>query len=117
MRTPHSLRRTAVNSQSPSSPTLEHAAPGGVETAPDNGHDPLLRQLAGSLAHNVNNALTGVVGYIELALAQAPPQSDLAAHLRSSLSCAFRAAAVVHHILAFPPKPRLADTLAFPPPP
>jgi signal transduction histidine kinase len=95
-----------VNSQSPSPPTLEHATLAG------NGYDPLLRQLAASLAHNANNALTGVVGYLELALAQAPPDSDLALHLHNSLTCAFRAAAVVRQIVAFAAKPEHVETLA-----
>src|SRR5229473_2447102 len=108
MRTPHSLRRNAVNSRSPSHPTLEQVPPASAEAAADGGHDLLLRQLAASLAHNVNNALTGVVGYLELALAQAPPESALAAHLHSSLSCAFRAAAVVRQIVAFAARPSTA---------
>jgi signal transduction histidine kinase len=101
-----------VNSKGPLLPTLVPAAPAGADTAADNGHDPLLRQLAASLAHNVNNALTGVVGYLELALGQMPPESDLAAHLHSSLSCAFRAAGVVRQIVAFAAKPLHVDTLA-----
>jgi signal transduction histidine kinase len=91
---------------SPSPPTLDHAPPAG------NGHDPLLRQLAASLAHNANNALTGVVGYLELALAQTPPDTDLAVHLHSSLNCAFRAAAVIRQIVAFAAKPEHVETLA-----
>jgi two-component system cell cycle sensor histidine kinase/response regulator CckA len=101
----------AVSSKSLSPPTLDHTTPAGAETAADNGHDPLLRQLAASLAHNVNNALTGVVGYLELALAQTPHESDLAAHLHSSLTCAFRAAAVVRQIVAFAAKPPTVETL------
>jgi signal transduction histidine kinase len=96
-----------VNTTSPSHPTLEPIVP-----AADAGADPALRRLAAGLAHNVNNALTGVIGYLELALGEVPADSEQAAHLRNSLSCAFRAADTVRRIVTFAVRPPAADALA-----
>jgi signal transduction histidine kinase len=60
-----------------------------------------LRRLGGSLAHHVNNALTGVVGYLELALRQAPPAGPLTDHLLDALRCAHQAADTVKRIVGF----------------
>jgi signal transduction histidine kinase len=60
-----------------------------------------LRRLGGSLAHHVNNALTGVVGCLELALRQAPPSSPLTDHLLDALRCAHQAADTVKRIVGF----------------
>jgi two-component system, cell cycle sensor histidine kinase and response regulator CckA len=96
-----------VNSTSPSHLTLKPTPP-----AADAGADPTLRRLAAGLAHNVNNALTGVIGYLELALGEAPPDGELASHLRNSLSCAFRAAETVRRIVTYAVRPPPADALA-----
>jgi signal transduction histidine kinase len=60
-----------------------------------------LRRLGGSLAHHVNNALTGVVGYLELALRAAPPAGPVADHLLTALQCAHQAADTVKRIVSF----------------
>jgi signal transduction histidine kinase len=60
-----------------------------------------LRRLGGSLAHHVNNALTGVVGYLELALREAPPAGPVTDHLLSALRCAHQAADTVKRIVSF----------------
>ena len=60
-----------------------------------------LRRLGGSLAHHVNNALTGVVGYLELALRQAPPAGLVTDHLLDALRCAHQAADTVKRIVGF----------------
>jgi signal transduction histidine kinase len=74
--------------------------------APPGGR-PLLRLLAG-LAHTVNNALTGTVGYLELTLRDAPPDSDIAAHARAGLACAHRAAEALREVVAFATAPAKA---------
>jgi signal transduction histidine kinase len=61
----------------------------------------LLRRLGGGLAHHVNNALTGVIGYLELALRQTPADSPTLPHLHASLTCAHRAADTVRRIMAY----------------
>jgi signal transduction histidine kinase len=76
----------------PDSPSAGSAQP---------SHEGLLRRLAGALAHHVNNGLTGVVGYYELALLHAKPGSEQEHHLRSGLACAHRAAEAVRRIVAF----------------
>jgi signal transduction histidine kinase len=63
--------------------------------------EPVLRRLAASLAHNVNNALTGVIGYLELSLRDVPTDSVLRQRLEGSLSCAYQAANTVQRIVAF----------------
>lgn len=60
-----------------------------------------LRRLGGSLAHHVNNALTGVVGCLELALRQAPRSGPLTDHLLGALRCAHQAADTVKRIVGF----------------
>jgi signal transduction histidine kinase len=61
----------------------------------------LLRRLGGSLAHHVNNALTGVIGYLELALRHTPADAPAHDHLRASLACAHRAAETVRRVVGF----------------
>jgi two-component system, sporulation sensor kinase D len=60
-----------------------------------------LRRLAASLAHHVNNALTGVIGFLELGLPRCPAETELESHLRASLVCAYQAADAVKRIVAF----------------
>ncbi len=72
---------------------------------PAEGDGELLRRLAGCLAHNVNNALTGVIGYLELGLRDLSPRSPVAGHLQAGLSCAFQAAAAVKRIITFVSRP------------
>lgn len=77
----------------------------------------LLRRLAGCLAHHVNNALTGVIGHLELGLRGVSPKSPAAEHLQASRACAFQAAAAVKRIVTFacrpePPQTRSALSLA-----
>jgi signal transduction histidine kinase len=61
----------------------------------------LLHRLAASLAHNVNNALTGVIGHLELALRQTLPAGAAQEHMRASLACAHRAADTVWRVVSF----------------
>jgi signal transduction histidine kinase len=61
----------------------------------------MLRRLAAGLAHNVNNALTGVIGYLELTLRQAPAGSEAFVHLQGALACAHKAAGAVRQVLSF----------------
>jgi len=60
----------------------------------------LLRLTAG-LAHTVNNALTGTVGYLELALRQTPAGSPLYCDLQAALACAHRAAEAVRQVVTY----------------
>jgi signal transduction histidine kinase len=81
-----------------------------------NGHARLsgesgLRRLAGNLAHNINNTLTGVVGHLELALRETRPGTSLHEHLQRSLSCAHRIAEMVRRIVAFAFQPSGHGTL------
>ena len=71
-----------------------------------------LRRLGGSLAHHVNNALTGVVGYLELALRQAPPAGPVTDHLLAALRCAHQAADTVKRIVNFASRAPAPEALA-----
>jgi signal transduction histidine kinase len=71
-----------------------------------------LRRLGGCLAHHVNNALTGVVGYLELALRAAPPAGPVADHLLRALDCAHQAADTVKRVVHFASHPAAAEALA-----
>src|SRR5260370_28828033 len=63
--------------------------------------DPVVRRMAASLAHNVNNALTGVIGHLELALRETPPESSLERHLNNSLRGASAIAGMVRRIVGY----------------
>jgi signal transduction histidine kinase len=80
--------------------------PVGPEDPPVTAED-LFRRLGGALAHQVNNALTGVIGYLELALSRAMPGSEVEKYLLSSFRFAWQGAATVRRILTFThPPPR-----------
>lgn len=57
--------------------------------------------LAGGLAHDFNNQLAPILGYAEMALESAPPDSETAHYLRRVVEGADRARDVVHRILTF----------------
>jgi signal transduction histidine kinase len=56
--------------------------------------------LAGGVAHDLNNVLSGVVGYPELLLADLPPAHELAGPLRLIRDSGQKAAAIVQDLLA-----------------
>ena len=60
-----------------------------------------LGALAGSVAHDFNNVLAGIVGFGEMARDAAAPGSDQARHLDKVLGAALRGKALVERILAF----------------
>jgi signal transduction histidine kinase len=78
---------------------------------PDTG-SPLLHRLAASLAHNVNNALTGAIGYLELSLRNVAAGSEQEHYLRASLACAYRAAEAVRLIVTYLCRVRPPEALA-----
>src|SRR5947209_14498103 len=63
--------------------SFEHLAPGRA------GGGTLLRLTAG-LAHTVNNALTGTLGYLELARRQSRPGTEIYDEIRAAIACAHR---------------------------
>ncbi|HEX5271505.1 MAG TPA: HAMP domain-containing sensor histidine kinase [Gemmataceae bacterium] len=69
----------------------------------------LPRRVTAALAHNVNNALTGVIGHLELALREAEPGSPLHARLGLALGGAFRAAERVRRTVAFARRPQARE--------
>jgi PAS domain S-box-containing protein len=58
-------------------------------------------QLAGGVAHDFNNLLTALLGNLELALAQLPPQDDLRGMLLSAETAGRRAATLTNQLLSF----------------
>jgi signal transduction histidine kinase len=65
----------------------------------------LLRRLTGSLAHNLNNRLTGVIGCLELALQELEPLSPLGNRLQLGLTCALQASEMVRRMVMFAFRP------------
>ena len=57
--------------------------------------------LAGGIAHDVNNLLTAIMGYTELANGQAPEGSRLRGYLAEVVKASERARDVVGRILTF----------------
>jgi signal transduction histidine kinase len=72
----------------------------------------LLRRVTAALAHNVNNGLAGVVGYLELALREAQPGSPVHGRLAEGLQCAFRVAERVRRMVAFARRPQAGPASA-----
>jgi signal transduction histidine kinase len=60
-----------------------------------------LGTLAGSVAHDFNNVLAGIVGFGEMAQDEAVPDSDQARHLDKVLKAAQRGKGLVERILSF----------------
>jgi len=58
-------------------------------------------QLAGGVAHEFNNLLTAIIGNLDLALGQIPPESDQHPTLTVALQAARRAAMLTQQLLAF----------------
>ena len=65
----------------------------------------LLRQLTRSVAHNLNNRLTGVIGCLEGTLEAVGEESPLSARLQVGLTCALQAAEMVRRMIMFAFKP------------
>ena len=63
--------------------------------------------LAGGIAHDFNNILTGVLGYVDLAIAGTPPDAPARNDMMEVRAAAERAKSLVRQILAFS---RKADT-------
>jgi PAS domain S-box-containing protein len=57
--------------------------------------------LAGGIAHDFNNILSGLLGFTELAKRDVKPESRAHQNLEQIAQAGKRAAALVHHILAF----------------
>jgi PAS domain S-box-containing protein len=57
--------------------------------------------LAGGIAHDFNNILFPIIGYTEMSMDEAPPDSQLAQNLREILQAATRAKQLVKQILTF----------------
>ncbi len=61
----------------------------------------LPRRVAAGVAHNVNNALAGVISYLELALRETEPGGAGHRCVGEALACAWRAAERVRRMAAF----------------
>src|SRR5262245_54097221 len=92
-------------------PPLETATyrvdPAPAQQGADCGADALLRRVTANLAHNVNNALAGVISYLELGLREAGPGTEGQRHLAEALRCAWRAAERVRRMVAFARRPEV----------
>ena len=58
-------------------------------------------QLAGGVAHDFNNLLTAIMGYSQLSLREAPPESPISSNLQEVGKAAERAANLTSQLLAF----------------
>ncbi len=58
-------------------------------------------RLLGGVAHDVNNILTGIMGYAEICLSDTPLEPEMRRRLESILSIGQRGADLVMHLLAF----------------
>jgi PAS domain S-box-containing protein len=60
-----------------------------------------LGTLAGGIAHDFNNILTAIIGYSELSLLEAPPESRMQRNLQAVIGAGDRATKLIARILAF----------------
>ena len=67
--------------------------------------------LAGSVAHDLNNILNGVIGYPEIILKNIPKDSPLIPWITAIRDCGERAAAVVQDLLIFSSRTEMDITL------
>ncbi|MBI3610207.1 MAG: PAS domain S-box protein [Nitrospirae bacterium] len=58
-------------------------------------------QLAGGVAHEFNNMLTAIIGNLDMAIGQIPPESDQHSALTGALQAARRAAMLTQQLLTF----------------
>ena len=58
-------------------------------------------RLAGGVAHDFNNLLTAIMGYSDMSLRVAPPDSPISSHLQEIKKATERAAALTNQLLAF----------------
>ena len=70
-------------------------------------------KLAGGVAHDFNNVLTGILGYASLVKRMAPPEGQLARYAEVIENSAKRAASLTEHLLNFSRRQRtkLVDTV------
>ncbi len=68
-------------------------------------------RLAGGVAHDYNNVLSIIIGYTELALSDAGPESPLHADLNEILIAAKRSADITRQLLAFARKQTIAPKI------
>src|SRR4029453_16532593 len=68
-------------------------------------------RLAGGIAHDLNNALTAIAGYAELALGEVPPDHAARADVEEIRKAAERAGSVTRQLLAFSRKQLLEPRL------
>jgi signal transduction histidine kinase len=73
---------------------------------------PEVRRMAASLAHNVNNALTGVIGFLELSLREVPHEGALRERLLGGLNCVYQAASSIRRAMDFILRPPAQRTMA-----
>jgi signal transduction histidine kinase len=59
------------------------------------------QRMAAALIHNLNNALTGIIGNLELSLREAPCEHPVQHRLRAGLGCAHKAAETIRRVAAF----------------
>jgi len=67
-------------------------------------------QLAGGIAHDLNNVLTAVMAHVDLAVTSLPPGSDLHDDLMQAQGAARRGATMISKLLGFSRRERLALT-------
>jgi PAS domain S-box-containing protein len=65
-------------------------------------------RLAGGVAHDFNNMLSGILGHAELAMMQVDPAEPLHAHLKEIQGAAYRSADLTRQLLAFARKQTVA---------
>jgi signal transduction histidine kinase len=79
--------------------------PDAVEPPEEPPATDLLRRLTGSISHNLNNRLAGVIGCIEWVLPELDPTSPHVERLQAGLSCALQAAELVRRLVMFAFRP------------
>ncbi len=84
--------------------TSDHGRPSSEELtglSPWSFHDPVLERQAAALAHNVNNRLSVVIGYLELVLCGEEVNPTIREYLSHSMNAATQVARLIQRLMLF----------------
>jgi signal transduction histidine kinase len=90
--------------QAPLSTEIARASPRSIEQERLDCSES--QRMAAALVHNLNNALTGIIGNLELSLREVTSEHPIRLRLRAGLACAHKAAETIRRVATYAFRPR-----------